>query len=70
MDSEVTGEKKEAFLRDIHKGTKDEQQQLVYDMFLPSLTYTPFGMLANLTGQPAMSLPVYLSEEGLPLGVQ
>lgn len=67
---EVTGEKKEAFLRDIHKGTKDEQQQLVYDMFLPSLTYTPFGMLANLTGQPAMSLPVYLSEEGLPLGVQ
>lgn len=48
----------------------EEQQQVVYDMFLPSLTYTPFTQLANLTGQPAMSMPVYLSEEGLPLGVQ
>ncbi|WP_217587829.1 amidase [Lentibacillus saliphilus] len=46
------------------------QQQLIYDMFLPSLTYTPFTQLANLTGQPAMSLPVYVSDNGLPLGVQ
>lgn len=67
---EVPAQKKEAYLKEIHEGNKDDQQQLVYDMFLPSLTYTPFGMLANLTGQPAMSLPVYLSEEGLPLGVQ
>lgn len=47
-----------------------KQQALIYDMFLPSLTYTPFTQLANLTGQPAMSLPVYVSEQGLPLGVQ
>ena len=46
------------------------QQQLIYDMFLPSLTYTPYTQLANLTGQPAMSLPVHLTENGLPLGVQ
>ena len=46
------------------------QQEIIYDMFLPSLTYTPFTQLANLTGQPAMSLPVHLTEEGLPLGVQ
>ncbi|MGJ9458417.1 amidase [Oceanobacillus sp. CF4.6] len=50
--------------------TVAEQQALVYDMFLPSLTYTPFSQLANLTGQPAMSMPVHLSEDGLPLGVQ
>lgn len=54
----------------IHEINQHEQQQLIYDMFLPSLTYTPFTQLANLTGQPAMSLPVHLSEEGLPLGVQ
>ncbi|WP_017473273.1 amidase [Amphibacillus jilinensis] len=47
-----------------------EQQQLVYDMFLPSLTYTPFTQLANLTGQPAMSVPTHLSRQGLPIGVQ
>ncbi|GAB3800375.1 amidase [Virgibacillus kimchii] len=49
---------------------KNEQQALIYDMFLPSLTYTPFSQLANLTGQPAMSVPVHHTQEGLPLGVQ
>ena len=48
----------------------NEQQQLIYDMFLPSLTFTPFTQLANLTGQPGMSLPVHVTDEGLPLGVQ
>lgn len=46
------------------------QQQLIYDMFLPSLTYTPYTQLANLTGQPAVSLPVQITKSGLPLGVQ
>jgi len=49
---------------------KTEQQKLVYDMFLPSLTYTPFTQLANLTGLPAISVPTHLTSNGLPLGVQ
>ncbi len=48
----------------------DDQQALIYEMFLPSLTYTPFTQLANLTGQPGISLPVHLTAEGLPIGVQ
>lgn len=46
------------------------QQQIVWDMFGLSLPITPFGMQANLTGAPSISLPVHLSENGLPLGVQ
>jgi len=47
-----------------------EQRQMLYDIFERSLTYTPFTQLANLTGQPATSLPLHLTEDGLPLGVQ
>ena len=47
-----------------------EQQQIVWDMFADSLPITPFGMQANLTGEPSISLPVHLTKEGLPIGVQ
>ncbi len=47
-----------------------EQLAMVYEMFKPSLTYTPFTQLANIIGQPAISLPVHMTESGLPIGVQ
>jgi Asp-tRNA(Asn)/Glu-tRNA(Gln) amidotransferase A subunit family amidase len=37
--------------------------------FMPRTTgFSPFTRLANCTGQPSMSVPLYWSEEGLPLG--
>lgn len=39
-------------------------------MFEKSLSWTPFTQQSNLTGQPAISLPIYRNQEGLSLGVQ
>ena len=38
-------------------------------MFEPSLALTPFTQQANLTGQPAISLPTHIAANGLPLGI-
>lgn len=47
-----------------------EQQQFIWDQWLAALTKSPFTQQANLTGEPAISLPTYVSDEGLPLGIQ
>jgi amidase len=44
--------------------------RMVENMARRNLTYVPFTQLANLTGTPAMSVPLHWTEKKLPLGVQ
>jgi amidase len=38
--------------------------------FAQQVQYTPFTSFANVTGLPAITLPVYQTPEGIPMGVQ
>ncbi|RYC97663.1 amidase family protein [Facklamia hominis] len=57
-------------IKESHLLDKESLAQLVYDQWLTALRYTPFTQLANLTGEPAISLPTYQAEDGRTLGVQ
>ncbi|MFG6466544.1 amidase [Roseateles sp. BYS87W] len=43
---------------------------LIQRIATDSLRHVPFTQLANLTGTPAVSLPLHWTRDGLPLGVQ
>jgi amidase len=41
-----------------------------WDQFRTAAEFTPFTPIVNVTGQPAVSLPLFWSDDGIPIGVQ
>ena len=50
-------------------GTIDLEQRDMAAAFAPIIDYVPFTPLQNATGQPAISLPLHWTADGLPVGV-
>lgn len=57
-------------IKKAHELNVNEQLQLIWDVFEVSLYKTPFTQLANLTGQPAISLPTHMAANKMPVGTQ
>ncbi len=45
------------------------QRGKVIEAFAPVFEASPFTMIANVTGQPSLSLPLHWTEDGLPMGM-
>ncbi|MDA9470061.1 amidase [Enterococcus sp. 5H] len=70
IDAELQSEQIRKSLAQAETQSTSQLQDLVYAMFEKSLTITPYTQLANLTGQPAISLPTHITDSGLPIGIQ
>ncbi|HGD2125019.1 TPA: amidase family protein [Streptococcus agalactiae] len=66
-DPYVTEEDKRA-IYNMENLSQEERIALFNRQWEPMLRRTPFTQIANMTGPPAISIPTYLSESGLPIG--
>ncbi len=51
-------------------GTFDMEERDPTKSFVPLIDYVPFTAMQNVTGQPAINMPLHWNKEGLPVGVQ
>jgi Asp-tRNA(Asn)/Glu-tRNA(Gln) amidotransferase A subunit family amidase len=58
------------FLHAVHGGKLLFKSGVLEEMIEDNLGWVPYTQLANLTGRPAINVPVYWTDDGMPLGVQ
>jgi amidase len=51
-------------------GTFDMDERDPEKSFAPLIDYVPFTAMQNVTGQPAINMPLHWNKDGLPVGVQ
>ena len=51
-------------------GTFDMEERDPQKSFAPLIDYVPFTAMQNVTGQPAINMPLHWNKDGLPIGVQ
>jgi len=51
-------------------GTFDMEERDPQKSFTPLIDYVPFTAMQNVTGQPAINMPLHWNKDGLPIGVQ
>lgn len=56
-------------LTSLPAGALLSQRPKVVEAFAPVFEAAPYTMVANVTGQPSMSLPLHWTEDGLPMGM-
>jgi Asp-tRNA(Asn)/Glu-tRNA(Gln) amidotransferase A subunit family amidase len=54
----------------IHAGKILGKTGIMEQMIEENLGWVPYTQLANVTGRPAINVPVYWTDDGMPLGVQ
>lgn len=58
------------YTQQINTDPISKHSELMEQIASELLAQTPYTQIANLTGQPAMSVPLYWSSDGLPIGIQ
>ncbi|MBJ7459489.1 MAG: amidase, partial [Thermoleophilaceae bacterium] len=58
------------FIHAVRGGKLLLKSGIMEEMIIDNLGWVPYTQMANLTGRPAINVPVYWTDDGMPLGVQ
>lgn len=70
LDTSPALQKAARVIHRTHAGKAMLKTGIIEQMIEDNLGWVPYTQMANLTGRPAINVPVYWTDDGLPLGVQ